>query len=361
METELKRRRGGARNHKKPEVDEFILFSIFSKHAEELINVGPYEAISKSQAVNAVGLAKNFGLLQALISASPTAEIPAGLAKHAILRMLSEKPELNKSIYNTATYAGLRVDRVSTMLYHVRRLRDDNTRHLSCSAKCTGEDWQKVKQLLLLADQEGGDDDTTTQYVSEEHVGEGSLEQDDPPLKRKLTMQVSLDSEGYPRIFDEPAQTTNKRLTCKQPSPAKVALDADGYPLLDPKSLSAPSCFLQKSLYQTEAGGSQAMATGKVKAKAKGKGKAQAQSGTPPGQVKDWTKMYYKATGSFAIRRKWGKKEQVFQFKCSKGNKLNTKQHSALEMVAKKCIVKLLEGAEELEIAAWSMQQAALI
>lgn len=372
VQAELRKRRGGHRNHKKADVDETVLMDIFDKHAAELMEVGPYEAISKSQAVNAAGIARNFELLRALLIASPKAEIPAGMAKHAIIKVLTMRPVLNKSIYTTSTFAGLRVDRISTMLYHVRRVKGDKLRQVACSAKCTGEEWKKVLELLSLTT-ENGDDDSTTQYVPEDPA---PTEGQSLP-RRKLQVQVSIDSEGFPRMFDSPGSIKQGKAKRASSSPnlspaKKMSVDADGYPQLEKAVLSTPTSSLHQLVYQPVVAvkskadaklrpkaKAKAQATGKAKAKAKAKAKVGA---AEVGNIrKDWGKMYYKHSGCFAIRRKWGKKEQIFQFKCNNANKLSASQHAALEVLSRKCILKLLEGCDEVQVSQWAQRQAQMI
>ena len=358
--------RGGARNHKKPELDESILMDIFDKYTEELVNTGTYEFISKTQATCAAGLAFNFNILRALLAASPSAEIPTGLAKHAMIKVLTAKPSLNKSIYSTSTFAGLRVDRLSTMLYHLRRTKTDKQKQVAVASKCTGPEWNKVTQLFQMMDSVGSEDqqDDVTVFVPERQEAEEALQEEQlqapqpsqPPslgVKRKLKVEISVDSQGLPAMFEGKA--------CKRASSAKIEVDSEGYPVVSSVT-SSGSSTLQAMVYR-----SAPVPVAKAKAHAKGKAKAKAKAGAAIPVVsgengkKDWGTMFYKATGSFAIRRKWGKKEQVFQFKCPKGNKLNQEAKGKLEILAKKCLVRLLEGEMESEVGAWAQSQARLI
>ena len=112
------------------------------------MNVHAYETISRSQAVSGEGLAANFNMLQKLLELSPQAELPARKTKTCIEKVLAQSPGLNATVFNNSVYAGLRLERLVVMLYHLRRLQRDPQALMACSNKTSGSSVMKVQELL---------------------------------------------------------------------------------------------------------------------------------------------------------------------------------------------------------------------
>ena len=64
--------RGGARHMPKPHIDVMLVYDALNKHRDILVNFGPYNALSKSMAVDPKGLMHCYFLLDELIKISPT-------------------------------------------------------------------------------------------------------------------------------------------------------------------------------------------------------------------------------------------------------------------------------------------------
>ena len=97
-------------------------------------------------------LAANYDLFKQLLLITATAELPAKKTKNAFLQLLGKTPSLNTTCYNNNVYAGLRVDRLTIMGYHLRRLQRDQPAFQQCVNKTTGLAMEKVKMLLAMMD-----------------------------------------------------------------------------------------------------------------------------------------------------------------------------------------------------------------
>lgn len=59
----------------KPHIDVMLVYDALNKHRDILVNFGPYNALSKSMAVDPKGLMHCYFLLDELIKISPTGDI----------------------------------------------------------------------------------------------------------------------------------------------------------------------------------------------------------------------------------------------------------------------------------------------
>jgi hypothetical protein len=361
-------------------MDEGVLMGIFSTFSQEMINVQEYENISKAQAVSGEGLAHNFELLARILRAAPSGEIPGGSSKSAFQKVVITRPELNTSIYNISTFAGLRVDRLGVMLCHVRRLANDSVRLQQCASKCSGPSFKRVQELVGLIDlQTLAGDDATTTFVPEEGL-------------RSLKVQPSYDSDGFPRALGKDgaqivASCGSPPVAAKgsKPSPGapkatrvlhrELSVDELGFPKLlsaspsvkrklslasfpTPTAPKLPGEALKTRLGLDDSHKPKVNPKEKpkeqAKAKAKAKAKPQPVDAGPPGW-KDWSFMFYKNASSFAIRRKHEPKNQIFSFKSK--SPMSPELKKQCTRLCKLCIIKLLEGESEARVHAWVLTQ----
>ena len=163
------RKPGGPKHKPVEHIDECVLMEVLSRHKKSLIEFGPYEGISRPQSSCGPGLAVNVELLLALVAVAPGAEIPTAVARTAFIRMLMNNPELNRSCYNTATYAGLRVDKLCTMLNHLRRFhpsRDCDVKIFGKACKtCTSGQVISLKSAVSLMRVNPEGSEAETQFV----------------------------------------------------------------------------------------------------------------------------------------------------------------------------------------------------
>ena len=90
--------KGGSRHTKKPEVDVGLLLKLFQEHEVLIGNMGPYEAIGKSQSCHPKGLIKVLPLAKGLLGLSETGEIHSSNLRQAMMNLLVARPTLNNSI-----------------------------------------------------------------------------------------------------------------------------------------------------------------------------------------------------------------------------------------------------------------------
>ena len=73
-----------------------------------------------------------------------------GLTKLCFQKILCASPELNTTRFNMFTFAGLRVDRLGVLLFHLRRLCNDSERISQCAGKCTRPQFIIERELVVL-------------------------------------------------------------------------------------------------------------------------------------------------------------------------------------------------------------------
>ena len=225
----IKKGPGGPRHKPGPDVDAGILANMFQKHREAFRDFGFYEHISRSQACNGAGLVLAFELLDDLLEVCPTGDMPAKACKDAILALVIKKPDLNRTIYNSGIFAGQRCERLGVMLNHLRRLAREPQRFKQAAMVLNGEEVSKLTALVKkvqvtpdlstaqgLASGLWTDDEATV--LAEDHEATA------PPRRRllkKTTSDVSVDSDGFPRI-----------LSCARSSSKGIEVDEDGFPAM---------------------------------------------------------------------------------------------------------------------------------
>ena len=89
-------------------------------------DLGAYETI-KAQAADGESLAMHFDLLKSLLLVQPEGQLLLTQVRASILKAVSLEPELNKTSLSLKNllWAGSRFDRISTMLYHLRRAKNN--------------------------------------------------------------------------------------------------------------------------------------------------------------------------------------------------------------------------------------------
>jgi hypothetical protein len=116
--------KGGARHTPKPQVDIALLVKCFLAHTSLLTKLGIYENVSKNQSCSPKSIPQVLPLLKWLVDLEPTCEIHGSCLRQAIMQVLMQEPALNNTtIYNGSVLVGSRVDRITTLLFHLRRLK----------------------------------------------------------------------------------------------------------------------------------------------------------------------------------------------------------------------------------------------
>ena len=116
-----KRGRGGARHTPKPFTDEGVLFKVLGDHKELVKDLGPYELISRSGAVDPKGLVRNLDLVRDLLRAEPTGEVHTQPMRQALLKLMRNDPTVNTSRFNGSAWSNLKGERLGCLLNHTRK------------------------------------------------------------------------------------------------------------------------------------------------------------------------------------------------------------------------------------------------
>ena len=221
--------RGGSRHHPKPFVDVDILYSVFSKQKPLLANLGIYEHISKNNSPDPKGLVKTLDLWEPLVRIEPSAEIHSQPLRAALISILADDPWLNTSSHSGQVWANLKLQRINSILYHVRKLGRENL--CTAAAKLNREDFTKLQKALGLLKLEGALEKAPDPQKPLEK-GENPREEKPKKLehepgtntkKRKLKQEdsnVSMDSKGFPAMFaSSPESNHVKQKEQKSASP----------------------------------------------------------------------------------------------------------------------------------------------
>ena len=183
-----KRGRGGARHTPKPFTDEGV---------QELVkDLGPYELISRSGAVDPKGLVRNLDLVRDLLRAEPTGEVHTQPMRQALLKLMRNDPTVNTSRFNGSVWSNLKGERLGCLLNHTRKwARAELEGKSNAASKLTAFEYGKLKELLDLSEEK--------EVPETGHLL--ALEDRKPPSKegRHLRPKLSLDSDGFPKMFGE--------------------------------------------------------------------------------------------------------------------------------------------------------------
>ncbi len=339
--------RGGARHRAAPEVDKSLLLQLFGEFLNVLSDLGGYERRSRADAVDGAALVASRPFLDRLLDICPTAELKGVSCKAALLDLVTENPAINRTQYKNIVFAGMRQERLCTIMNHLRRLKREKSRLKQCLGNLTRNQTEllvglvaKVKQPVFSYEI---DDDENTQYwpAPEDKKGEAD-EVAAPATKRKLMPKVSdasVDDQGFPTLLASQAVPNDEDLDA-------CAEDA----MLKRGRLETPQTFQEKMGFRSITKGSGASSSRDPLPAAESRAKRARDSQAAPANTTEkqaWGTMYYKAHHSVAVREKRGRKRQLFCI----SNKTWAK--ARLEEVAQMAIWKLEQGEPAEAVKAW--------
>ena len=221
--------RGGHRHFPKPYVDPGILFTVLKSNQTLVQDLGAYERISTTQAPDPKAILANYDLCKGLLSCEQSCQVHSQPLRQALLKMLGECPDMNQGNFSGEVWINLRIERLTTLMTHLRKLaRDDNMN--SCAAKLKPIEFMQMKKLLksvvlpenalekALPLKKGIDAAAATsaktkalgKAASVVGKAEGSLKKEGVKVRKlkKEDSEVTLDSEGLPAMFRSPAKKT---------------------------------------------------------------------------------------------------------------------------------------------------------
>lgn len=215
--------KGGARHFAKPSVDVGILKRELDKHKVLLQNLGAYESVSRNQSASPKGLIQVIDLVAGLVALEPSCEIHQASLRSALMSMYTEDPNINNSRYNGSVWIGQRIERLNTILYHFRRLRNaDDMR--STAIKLTSSELLRLQKVVEDIDKKEppaklpthsslGQRDGESQELVTRDESTSSFDKKDVKRLKKEVSEVSMDSEGYPKCFNSPDTKTEQPLS----------------------------------------------------------------------------------------------------------------------------------------------------
>ena len=205
--------RGGARHAAKPLCDAGLILKALKDNSAEVCDLGAYEAINKSNAVDPKGIVSNLDLIDALVKVQRCAEIHPQPLRAALSQLLINDPSLSKTKWTGQVWVGLRCERLTTLMYHFRQVCRDEGVHKRAAIKLKGIEMIKLKEMIAKVELREGLAKGETSSALEGTVAlSEEIEfqtEDESALKKVKTLklnisEVSMDSSGYPRMLNSP-------------------------------------------------------------------------------------------------------------------------------------------------------------
>ena len=152
-----------------------------------------YDSIARQQAACGAGHAANYMLLDGLLTLAPSAEVSFSRLKSAVFATCAANPSLmGGAEYRPGIFAGLKAERIMTMLNHIRRVARCKVRLAQMRSKCSAREFEAVEKLLKKIQL-----NEAAPFASESGSADGVT----PVKKRRLEPQPSVDSQGYPMFL----------------------------------------------------------------------------------------------------------------------------------------------------------------
>lgn len=184
--------KGGARHTKKPRTEIGLLLKCFNSHISLVKDLGVYENISRNQACHPEGLFRCLPLVKGIVELEPTCEVHTGDLRAAVFQLVIHSPAVNETKFKGEIWTGIKVERLTTLLHHMRRLKSDDMR--VCAAKLTGSQLIQLQEVVnMIAKKE----DPPLSLALPVAEGKGRA------LKKEIS-EVSLDSQGFPKCLASP-------------------------------------------------------------------------------------------------------------------------------------------------------------
>lgn len=233
--------RGGARHFSKPWVDTGLVYQVLDENIEVLKDLGPYEHCSKNNSPDAKGLVATLPLWTGLLRLESSGEIHTQPLRTALISLLVECPSLNTGRHSGQVWANLKMERITTILFHVRKLGREKGSMAAAAAKLSRSELEALQRgLHLLNALEKAQALNKSALEKAQAFNKSALEKAEAlekakqkennstalvpaesGQKRKLKKHesdVSMDSKGYPTMFDSPAEEKKNQT----PAPERI-------------------------------------------------------------------------------------------------------------------------------------------
>ena len=238
--------RGGSKHKPAPLVDESRIAVVLGKHKDLVADMKQYENVGRSQNPNGPGLMLLFDFLSDLIALSPSALLPPAATKMALMTLLVNNPKMNSTPYNSGVWVGARLERITTLMYHLRKLKREDSKLRQVAYSLNGEDLAKLTDLLesFQLEPEGDEGIASTVLCSDRSTVQSIDEACAPRRLKRMSSDISLDEHGFPKFLgNSPVASSSAKGRLKRVS-SDVSLDEEGYPKFlrtSPKNSEAPA------------------------------------------------------------------------------------------------------------------------
>ena len=119
-------------------IDPQLLAKVLADNMHLITNMGEYETISRPMAAKGSGLVAMAPLIESIVDLQPCAELPLSQLKSTLLQLVLDRPSWNSTRYRNDHYAGMRTERLMTLLHHVRRVVREPRRRAQLNLKISG-------------------------------------------------------------------------------------------------------------------------------------------------------------------------------------------------------------------------------
>ena len=194
----------GARHFAKPYIDPDIVFKILSDNDLILCNMGPYENVSRQNAPHPKGILHCSRLLMDLLSASETAEVHQSSLKKGLQQFLVQTPDAQTSKYSGEVWINLRTERLTVLLYHVRKLAQGTNLH-QAAIKLTKVEYKQLQEILNVVKlrEEVAQKEPHHKAIADIAETPRSLNKGDSDAS-----ELSMDPSGFPCMFASPSSSS---------------------------------------------------------------------------------------------------------------------------------------------------------
>jgi hypothetical protein len=180
--------------------------------------MGQYESTSRNSPFNPRGLVENADILRGLLKIEPTSEIHTQSLKAALLKLLTDDPGLNKTKFQGSVWITLRMERITTILNHVRKLANDTEGFRICASRLSGSDYQILRGIVEMVETKDlgkgvpnlkGTEAKNAEEEKEKNWDAATVDYGKPPCERDLKKnlsEVSVDEDGFPKMLNSPAK-----------------------------------------------------------------------------------------------------------------------------------------------------------
>ena len=352
-------------------IDPQLLSKVLADNMPLVTNMGEYESISRPMAAKGSGFVAMAPLIESIVDMQPSAELPLAQLKTALLQLVLGHPAWNSTRYRNDHYAGMRTERLMTLLHHVRRVVREPRRRAQLNLKLSGKEATRLDSIFakvtlrqnLAVGEEAGVQDQDSPMDGDDPMEAAGAE--DSPMDDEATRAtMELESEFAP---EDPELSKSKSVENKEISKATPRKQKDtSKKQKDTSKKQTPEKDTKK---QKDTSKKQKDTPRKQKDPPKKqtteKKTPEKQKDTPKKQTPEkdtslkYIVMYYKQNNSFGVRQSGGGK-QVLSV-CKKGlakdvlSDLAHKAKRSLEMgddpLETRIVVKLklVEMAKDLE------------